>query len=189
LDVAKWFRDGGYTPIVVCDGDAESQAAMTELKKGNFAFIALPAGKNLEDCIADHLATIQSKAAVAGLLNVMGATGLIDKGGKDAESVKKWSALNAVFTQENKSLDTNLIISKMSEASPPDRDIVVAILKHHKERYKHRILGEELIKSGNLGVFEQVINKLKDIWFDRSKLGCFQVQNDGTLAPYSEPQT
>ena len=189
LGVAKWFRDGGYTPMVVCDGDAESKTAVIELKKDNFAFITLPAGKNLEDCIASHLETLQSRIAVVMLLNVMGAAGFIAKGGKDAENVKKWAALDAVFTQQKESLlDTNLIISKMSEASPPDRETIVAILRNHKERYKYRILGEKLSENGMIGVFEQVINKLKDIWFDRSKLGSFQIQEEGTLSPYSEPQ-
>jgi len=189
LDMAKWFRDGGYTPIVVCDGDAESKKAMSDLKNGNFAFIALPNGKNLEDCVADHIATVQSKTAVIMLLNVMGAAGTFDKGGKDAENIKNWSALDAVFTQENKSsLDTNLIISKMLDAGLPNRDIVIAILRNHKERYKYRILGEELSKSGNLGVFKQVIDKLKDIWINKNQVGRFQLQNDGTLTAYSEPQ-
>lgn len=188
LDIAKWFRDGGYTPIVICDGDAEGQNAVRELKKGNYAFISLPTGKDHEACLSDHLTTVQPERVVVMLLKMMGAEGIIDKGGKDAENIKKWSELEALFAQGAKnSLDTDLIISGMSEANPPDRETIEAILRNHKKRYKHRILGEELCNIQNLGVFEQVTNKLKEIWFDRSKLGCFQMQNDGTLSLYSEP--
>ncbi len=187
--IAKWFQDAGYTPVVVCDGDAESEQAMRELETEKSSFIALPRGQMLEDCIADLLASLPNQQSIKVLLSVMGAQGAIYKGGTDAANIKKWAALDTVFTQmQAKHLDAGQVIAAMTEAQLPDRSTVVDILKNHKKRYVHRIIGELLSQIDCFGPFQNVIDKLKEGWSDKGNLGRFQMQRCGTLVPYELPK-
>ncbi len=179
-DICQWFKSAGYDVIAVIDSDNNMP---DELSSKQIPFISLPEGDKIEHIIADILLSQNDKESSHTLLKTIGATGFINK----AEGHVDWPDLKKVFDDNSgkNNLATNEVIKSLEFTSLPSRDVVIKYLEEYKGRNYRDTLGQELISRNiDIKIFDTVLSKLKEIWFDRSKLGTYQFNNKGILDPY-----